>query len=223
MFSGLVESLQKIEKISLGQESLSLFISRPREFTDLKIGDSIAVDGICLTLEEMTSSQMKFTLGAETLKVLSGAVDLDLSRIEKKLLQKPVNLERSLKWGDRIHGHLVSGHIEALGTVIRAQAAGDSWIIEIKCPQELGAFIVNKGSIALQGVSLTVNSFENSVLQVCLIPETLKKTNLGFFKVSDYVHIETDLSLKSLLKTLENQDLIKKISEQIQLNCKGLL
>lgn len=223
MFSGLIESVQKIEKVTQGQGALSLFISRPAEFTDIKPGDSIAVDGICLTLEEFSSQQMKFTLGAETLKVISIPSLSPSAELEKKLSQKMVNLERSVKWGDRIHGHLVSGHVEEQGTVVKSQALGDSWILEVLCPENLGAFILKKGSIAFNGVSLTVNQFENSVVQVCLIPETLKKTNLGSLRPNDRINIETDLNVKSVLKIFENEELIKKISMQVQMKSGGLL
>lgn len=214
MFSGLIESVKKIEEIIWGEQSLSLWIGRPAEFKDIKIGDSIAVDGVCLTLEELTEAQMKFTLGAESLKILF--LMKDPASLEKKLIGKSVNLERSLKWGDRVHGHLVSGHVEALGTVVQSRPLGDSWILEVSCPSELKAFILKKGSIALHGVSLTVNEFTNSTVQVCLIPETIRKTNLAALRPGDQIHIETDLNIKSLVKILENEDLIQKISAHLK-------
>ena len=210
MFSGIVESVQNIEKFENGNDSLGLWISRPADFNDLKIGDSISLNGICLTLEEFTTNLMKFTLGTETLKILGASLPTFLNR--------SVNLERSLKWGDRIHGHLVSGHVESLGEVIRSEASGDSWIIEIKCPYESLAFILQKGSIALHGVSLTVNEVKGATIQVCLIPETLRKTNLKMFQVGDLINVETDLNIKSLLKTFDNKELLKKLSEQIRLS-----
>ncbi len=219
MFSGLIESVQKIENVILGEQSLSFWIVRPAEFNDLKIGDSISVDGACLTLEEFTSTQMKFTVGAESLKILFS--EKDLTKLEKKLTGKLVNLERSLKWGDRVHGHFVSGHVEALGSVIQSQAQGDSWILEVDCPADLKASILKKGSIALQGVSLTVNEFKDSKVQVCLIPETIRKTNLASLQPGDPIHIETDLNVKSFLKILENEELIKKISAQVQKQAGG--
>ncbi len=210
MFSGIVESVQNIEKFENGNGSLGLWISRPADFNDLKIGDSISINGICLTLEEFTSEFIKFTLGAETLKILGASLPTFLNR--------NVNLERSLKWGDRIHGHLVSGHIESLGMVTRSEASGDSWIIEIKCSSESLSFILQKGSIALHGVSLTVNEVKGATIQVCLIPETLRKTNLKLFQAGDLINLETDLNVKSLLKTFDNKELLKKLSEQIRLS-----
>jgi len=223
MFSGIIESTQKIEKVTQGQGALSVLISRPSDFTDLKVGDSIAVDGICLTLEESSTPEMKFTLGAETLKVMSALKNSSLDELEQKLWQKKVNLERSLKWGDRIHGHLVSGHVEEQGTVIKSEAFGESWILEVLCSKNLEPFILKKGSIAINGVSLTVNHFENLTLQVCLIPETLKKTNLGSLRPDDSVNIETDLNIKSLFKVLDNEMLIQKISAHVQMKSGGLL
>ncbi len=210
MFSGIVESVQNIEKFEHGNDSLGLWVSRPADFNDLKIGDSISLNGVCLTLEEFTANLMKFTLGTETLKILGSSLPIFLNR--------GVNLERSLKWGDRIHGHLVSGHVESLGEVTRSEASGDSWIIEVKCPCESLSFILQKGSIALHGVSLTVNEVKGATIQVCLIPETLRKTNLKMFQVGDYINIETDLNIKSLLKTFDNKELLKKLSEQIRLS-----
>lgn len=223
MFSGLVESVQKIEKVIPQNQSLTLMIARPREFDDLKIGDSISVDGVCLTLEKFTLEQMQFTLGLETLHILFSQTLSDLSHLQNKLLGKSVNLERSLKWGDRVHGHMVSGHVEALGEVVRAEAVGDSYILEISFPSELKSFILKKGSIALHGVSLTVNEINNTQLQVCLIPETLRKTNLGFLRPKDKINIETDLNLKSIFKIFENEELLSKISKQLQLQAGGSL
>lgn len=210
MFSGLVESVQKIAKVTQGDNSISLWITRPSEFGDLKVGDSISVNGICLTLESFDSEMMKMTMGAETLKVLAQSLTT--------FLNHPVNLERSLKWGDRVHGHMVTGHVESLAQITRSEAQGDCWILEIKCPDSVKEFILNKGSIALHGVSLTVNEIRQNQIQVCLIPETIKKTNLSLFRAGDYINLESDYAIKSLLKTFENKELLKRISEQIGLN-----
>lgn len=198
MFSGIVESTRRILTLEPGTQALRLVIERPDEFTDLKTGDSIAVNGVCLTLESFDASTMAFSMGAETLKVL------ELSH-PKKLLSIPVNLERSLKFGDRIHGHLVSGHVDFLAPITFSQALGDSWILKVNVNEQFKAAIWKKGSLAIHGVSLTINDVTGNEIEVCLIPETIKRTNLATLKVGDRVNIEMDWMAKGLLAALENR------------------
>lgn len=195
MFSGIIESTRPILSIEPGEQSLRLVIERPPEFNDLKAGDSIAVNGVCLTVENFDTASMTFALGAETIKVL------ELSS-PKKLMKFPVNLERSLKFGDRIHGHLVSGHVDFLAPVTFSEALGDSWILRLRIREHFQSAIWKKGSLAIQGVSLTVNDVTDSVVEVCLIPETIKRTNLAHYKVGDVLNIEMDWMAKGLMSTL---------------------
>jgi len=203
MFSGIIEFTRPILSIEPGEQCLRLVIERPSEFTDLKIGDSVAVNGVCLTVEAFTEQNMTFALGAETIKVL------ELSS-PKKLMRVPVNLERSLKFGDRIHGHLVSGHVDFLAPLTLSEAAGDSWILRVKMRDTFRPAIWKKGSLAIQGVSLTINEVisqeikggVDTTVEVCLIPETLKRTNLSQYKVGELLNIELDWMAKGLMASL---------------------
>lgn len=192
MFSGLIEACHPIQKVQEFNGLIRIWVQRPESFDDVKIGDSIAVNGICLTVEAFDEAQIQFALGHETLQAL---------QIQKEhLLNKRVNLERSLRFGDRLHGHLVSGHVEALGSLLQRTQQGDSLVLKIGIPTSLRPAIWKKGSIAVHGVSLTINDVGPAHFEVCLIPETLKKTNLNAIVVGDSVHLETDYLAKALFE-----------------------
>lgn len=192
MFSGLIEACRPIQKVQEFNDLIRIWIQRPAEFDDIKIGDSIAVNGICLTVESFDNESIQFALGHETLQVLK--ID------SKKLLNQKVNLERSLRFGDRMHGHLVSGHVEALGTLSKKSRQGDCLVLRISVPALLRAGFWKKGSAAIHGVSLTVNEVYENEIEVCLIPETLKKTNLEFLEEGALVNLETDYLAKALFE-----------------------
>lgn len=192
MFSGIIESVADIQKVQEFNSLVRIWVQRPQSFDDLSVGDSIAVDGCCLTIEEFTDQQIQFALGFETLSLLK----IRPSQLEKKV----VNLERSLRFGDRMHGHMVSGHIEGLGIVRNKTWQGDSLVFQIEISQTLRPSLWKKGSVCLHGVSLTVNEVGNDYFEVCLIPETLKQTNLVNLEVGASVHIETDYLAKALFE-----------------------
>lgn len=198
MFTGIVEAIGQIEKINNRNGVLEVLISRPDFFENLEIGESIAVDGVCLTLEKEFANQMQFAMGTETVELL---------KIEsKKLLGKKVNLERSLSFGARVHGHLVTGHVECLGQVVSVIEEGAVRVLDIEIPNSLKTFVWKKGSIAINGVSLTINKINDlsecggCIISVCIIPETLKRTNLGELQPSSLVNIETDYLPKIILR-----------------------
>ncbi len=190
MFSGIVETKKKIvEVISLNQ-ALRIHIERPHSFQDIKCGDSIAVNGVCLTLESFDAKILQFTVGYESLNILQWK--------KENLIGKNVNLERSLKFGDRIHGHLVSGHVDSLAQVIERKQLGESLFFRISLPLQFKKFIWKKGSVTIQGVSLTVNELDEKSFTVCLIPETLKNTNLSDIKEDEWVNLECDYLIKGI-------------------------
>lgn len=191
MFSGIVEAVAPILACEKQPALVRFQVVKPSDFNDLKIGDSIAVNGACLTVEAFDQETMTFAYAAESLLIL---------KIEPQaLLGQMVNLERSLRFGDRIHGHLVTGHIEGLGKVVSARAEGESWLMEIEFPAMMSGLIWQKGSITLHGVSLTVNQVKENRLTVCLIPETLKRTNLSALKPGESVNLEPDYFAKVLV------------------------
>ncbi len=192
MFSGIIESVAVIQKVQEFNSLVRIWVERPQSFNDLSIGDSIAVDGCCLTIEEFSEQHIQFALGFETLTLLK----IKPTQLENKT----VNLERSLRFGDRMHGHLVSGHVEGLGIIRGKTWQGDSLVFRIEVPAALRPSLWAKGSVAMHGVSLTVNDVGANDFEVCLIPETLKQTCLAKLEVGSTVHIETDYLAKALFE-----------------------
>lgn len=195
MFSGIIESVMPIVSSEGLQNAYRIQIKKPCEFSDIKLGDSIACDGVCLTVEAFDEEQMTFALAAETIKVLQWNPE--------SWIGKRVNLERSLRLGDRIHGHLVTGHVDSLCTVTRAANEGESFFLDVKVQDSILPYVWKKGSITLNGVSLTVNELQGSIVSVCLIPETLKRTNLGDLKVGSMINVEPDYMARGIQRSLE--------------------
>jgi riboflavin synthase len=195
MFSGIVETHSIVTAARKGSETINIDIDKPSSFDDLRTGDSIAVDGVCLTLESATPNSMTFTLGPETIRVTGWTLE--------RVQNRAVNLERSLRLNDRIHGHLVTGHIDATAAIREAKWEGETLRLEIEIPQALSPFIWPKGSVAVNGVSLTVNKVANERFSVGLIPETLKRTNLKTLKAGDRVNLEADNIARGLFHFAE--------------------
>ncbi|MFZ4405183.1 MAG: riboflavin synthase [Pseudobdellovibrionaceae bacterium] len=208
MFSGIVESCQPVvrqhseEFLNNQGQVLRLTIAKPTMFTDLSIGDSICCNGVCLTIESFSESEMQFALGAETLKVLNYSL-ADMQN-NKKFPWTVVNLERSLRFGDRIHGHLVAGHVEAVVPVTDISSWQEGSQVWVQLPDQIKPYVWKKGSITLNGVSLTVNEIDDKTLSVCLIPETLKRTNLQHLQKNDFVTIESDYFSKAAVQSMQN-------------------
>jgi len=161
---------------------------------DCKIGDSIAINGACLTIAELAGNLATFQLSAETLRK---------SALGKLKSSSPVNIERAMKATDRFGGHFVQGHIDGTATIRAIKRAGQSADMQFAASPELLDQMVVKGSVAVDGISLTIASMDNSSFNVVLIPETLKRTTLGSAKVSDVVNIETDIIVKTIKKQLD--------------------
>jgi riboflavin synthase len=194
VFSGIIEANSKILEIVEKESSVQIMVQRPVNFDDIKLGDSICVNGICLTAEKFNKETMTFSLGIETLKILNHGFS------SWKIYD--LNLERSLKFGDRVHGHLVTGHVDQIGQIVGTTKAGECWLIKVKLESfAQKAAVWKKGSIAINGISLTVNEVEIEgqaiVVSVCLIPETIANTNLAQFKVNEPVMVETDYLAKA--------------------------
>lgn len=195
MFSGIIETVSQVKQVFPHNQAVEVQLQRPAGFDDIKIGDSIACNGVCLTVHQFTDHTLNFILGFETLKTLN---------IKAESLQGQTwNLERSLKFGDRVHGHLVTGHVESLGKVVRNEAFGDSWFLNVECPKQLLKYIWKKGSLSVHGVSLTVNEIQNGIVEFCLIPETVSRTNLSQIPVNGFLNLETDYLAKLYLRNKE--------------------
>lgn len=195
MFSGIIERVSQVVSVNLEKTSHNLILERPDGFDDIKAGDSICVNGVCLTLENFTSSELAFTVGAETCEVTRWP----------QILSKGsrLNIERSLKVSDRIHGHSVTGHVDCAGLVVGVIRTADFIRIEVAVPKEFRRMVWLKGSIAINGVSLTVNKANDETIEVGLIPETIIRTNLSTLVMGDLVNLEFDTMAKFYLRQYE--------------------
>ena len=180
MFTGIIEAKAAVKEKS----DSSIVLDRPADFDDLKIGSSISVSGVCLSVVEINSDSIKFDVMPETLRKTKFG-DLKVG--------DHLNLERALSVSDRFEGHIVQGHIENIGEVKDVNKDGEDILLSVSLPKESVPFVVPKGSIAIDGVSLTVASVKNDLCMVALIPYTLKNSTLGDLKVGDKVNIETDV------------------------------
>ncbi len=197
MFSGLVESLGRVDRIVSEPPGCLLVIRAPEIAANTKVADSISVNGCCLTVVERTSDTMSFQAGPETLA---------RTNLGELVAGSPVNLERALALGDRLGGHFVSGHIDGQGTLTRIDDHGDWADYYFSVSKELAAHLASKGSVAVDGVSLTLVQCEKDMFSVALIPYTLRVTTLGARKIGDKVNIETDILAKYVQRLLEAKE-----------------
>jgi riboflavin synthase len=189
MFTGLVTELGAITAITRGESSAVFTIKAPGSVAGLGVGDSIAVNGVCLTATSLTADSFTADVMVQTLNLTS------LSQVE---VGSQVNLELAAQLDMRMGGHIVQGHVDGVATVLQL-APGEKWAqFDITVPEELMKYVVAQGSITLDGVSLTVGSLEDgsNLVTVWLIPETLAKTNLGGKKPGDLVNVEVDILAK---------------------------
>ena len=173
MFTGLVAELGTVQKLAQQGESYHLTVAAVKVLQNLKIGDSVAVNGACLTVVSMDDTAFTADVMPETVRL--------------------TNLERTLRLCDGFDGHIVSGHVEGLGVIASRRPEGIAMVVTINTPPELLKYIIKKGSIAIDGISLTVTQVTESSFSVSLIPHTAKETTLGFKDVGDSVNLETDI------------------------------
>ncbi len=184
MFSGIVEDIGSIKQASDRDGGLRLVIAIDTlDMRDVQRGDSIAVNGVCLTVVAHTLDSFSVDVSRETLNCTEG---LDT-------IGAPVNLEKALRLSDRLDGHLVSGHVDGVGEVVAFTDLGESWKLVVRVPQALAKFIAVKGSIAINGVSLTINQVSGNEFSVNLIPHTLQMTNLNYLRAGKRVNLEADM------------------------------
>ena len=183
MFTGIVEELGEVRRVQIIGRNALLEVKAVRVLDDTNVGDSIAVNGICLTVIKKRNNVLVFEVIPQTLRT----TNLGRIRIGEK-----VNLERSLRLGDRISGHFVYGHIDCLGTIRRKSFIRNNLCFEIAIPPKFISSIILRGSIAVDGVSLTVQDKKSNTFSVYVIPHTYKNTTLGFRRVSDKVNLELD-------------------------------
>tara|TARA_Y100000590_G_scaffold78996_1_gene87779 strand:+ start:1614 stop:2198 length:585 start_codon:yes stop_codon:yes gene_type:complete len=184
MFNGIIKNTGKINKIYKTNNNCVLEILSKMRFTNNEIGSSISCSGTCLTIEEFKKNLVKFYVSKET-----------LSRTNFKYLKKGdvINLEKSLKYGHRVSGHFVQGHVDTTAIVKKILYYGKSWLINLKIAKKYKKYLVQKGSITINGVSLTIANLSKDGFQIAIIPKTLKLTNLIYLKEKDSVNVELDI------------------------------
>ena len=196
MFTGLVEDIGRIEAVEKSGTSAVFTISTHLRLREMKLGASIAVNGACLTITKKRASSFMVDVSSETLQ------RTNLSQLQRGAL---VNLEQPMRLQDRLGGHLVTGHVDGLATLASSRKDGDFTFLDFQLPPRLGALFVEKGSVAVDGISLTVNQCGAKRFSVVIIPSTLQHTNLRGRRVGDKVNVETDLIGKYVRSFLDQQ------------------
>lgn len=191
MFTGLVEGIGRVFDARMSGGDMNISIKPLFDMSDCRAGDSVAVNGACLTITETNDDLLIFYASAET-----------TSRTTLGMLRKgsEVNLERALKLSDRLGGHIVSGHIDGVGKIAEKKQVKNSWLLGVEIDSSLSRYTIEKGSIAIEGISLTINRCNRGYFEVNIIPETASSTTLLNKRVGEKVNIETDMIAKYIEK-----------------------
>ncbi len=196
MFTGIIEELGTIRRITSAHDNARLEVSARTILADARIGDSIAVNGVCLTVVDKGSDWFAADVSAETLRRTS---------LKQAQAGTRVNLERAMAASGRFGGHIVQGHVDGTGEFLEAKVSGDGWVVRIGFPPELARYIVKKGSITVDGISLTVAALGNTWFEIAVIPHTWKVTNLGALGRGAAVNLEVDILAKYVERMLAHR------------------
>jgi riboflavin synthase len=180
MFTGIIQAIGHIDAVTMQGDDLKLSI-HATHLEDVIVGDSIAVNGVCLTVAQLNQTHFEAHVSKETLNVTTGLSS-----------KNPVNLEKALRLNDRLGGHLVSGHVDGVGEVTRFEQVGDCWLLAVRAPHAISKYIAKKGSICIDGVSLTVNTIEQDTFSMNIIPHTLEQTTFKNLCPGSRINIEVD-------------------------------
>ena len=194
MFTGIVEGIGKVKKITKAtknRSAIQMIVDLGKHGKGLKIGQSVALNGVCLTVTKLSKTGSTFEMIDETTK------KTDLGNLKVGGI---VNIERSLKAGDRLEGHFVLGHVDGVGIIKKIEKKPKEVQVWFEVPKSLSKYVVKKGSIAMDGISLTVVDVKKNLASVCLIPHTIEVTNFKTKGIGDKVNIETDILGKYILK-----------------------
>ena len=198
MFTGIIQALGSIKtKVTYDKGAVFSFTATDFDFSSIAIGDSIAVNGVCLTAIEVGSDFFKADVSQET---------LDCSIFSQLKQGDQVNLEKALRLNQGIDGHLVSGHVDGIASVSEQFSEGESTRFKINAPDNLVKYIARKGSVCINGVSLTVNSIVDNTFDLNIVPHTLSFTTLGELKTGDQVNLEVDIIARHLEQLLNNKE-----------------
>jgi riboflavin synthase len=195
MFTGIVETTVRVIAVTNGEKSQRLTLAI--EFPDLRLGQSIAVNGVCLTIAEISDGHVGFDVIQET-----------LARTNLGLLEAgdEVHVERSLRIGDRLDGHFVQGHVDGPARIVEQRADAQEWRIKLECPSDLAKYLAPKGSVTLDGVSLTIAALEGSHVEVALIPTTVQMTTLARRPIGWQCNMECDILAKTVISWMERKE-----------------
>jgi riboflavin synthase len=196
MFTGIIEEMGSVKALRREAGTARLTISASKVLGSTALGDSICVNGVCLTVVDMGRSEFSADVANETLKVT------DLGELQSG---QKVNLERALQLSARIGGHLVTGHVDAVGRIREKRSEGNSWRVFIEAPETALRYIIKKGSVAVDGISLTVADVDITGFSIAMIPHTAKLTTLGFKSAGDSVNLETDIIGKYVERLLSGR------------------
>ena len=194
MFSGIIKHTGKINKIYRNKNNCIIEIMSKIKFSKSEIGSSISCSGACLTLEKYKGNLSKFYISKET---------LDRTNFKTSIKGDLVNLEKSLKYGERISGHFVQGHVDTTSIIEKINFVGKSWLIKFKLKKKYSQYLIQKGSITINGISLTISKILKDGFQIVIIPHTLKLTNLLLLKKRSIVNVEFDILSKYIKNFLK--------------------
>ncbi len=200
MFTGIIEEVGTVKDFKFVSENAEISINCKKVLEETKIGDSIAINGVCQTVTKITDNNFTANISKETLNVTNFT---QLKQGEK------VNLERALTLNERIGGHIISGHVDSTARFVSANKLSDFYEMKFEVTPESSRYIVKKGSIAINGISLTVAEIENNIVKVSVIPHTFENTNLQNLQSGQTVNIETDVFAKYIEKFLLNVKVLK--------------
>lgn len=194
MFTGIIEELGKIESLTRAGDNALIKIKAKTVTADTKNGDSIAVNGVCLTALKVKKNSFTADVSAET---------LNRSTLGVLKVGSVVNLERAVTPSTRLGGHIVQGHVDAAGEFLDAAQNGDFWTVRIGYPREIAAYLVFKGSVAVEGISLTVANLTDDYFEIAVIPKTWEQTNLHVLQPGDKVNLEADITAKYIERIIQ--------------------
>ena len=194
MFTGLIEEIGEIKSIQKGAKSARITVNAAKIMSGLKLGDSVSTNGVCLTVTEFNKNSFSVDVMAETIRS---------SNLGKLKQGSCVNLERALRASDRLGGHIVSGHIDGIGTIVDLSIEENATWVSVETSRDILKYIVHKGSIAIDGISLTVAYVDENIFKVSIIPHTKGETTLVTKKIGDEVNLESDMMAKYIEKLLK--------------------
>lgn len=196
MFTGLVEELGRVSSIEHSVEGARIVVSAAVVTSDISNGDSIAVNGVCLTALDVTQNSFAADVSPET---------LDRTTIGNLSVGSQVNLERALLPSTRLGGHIMQGHVDGRGTFLSAESQGDFWTVKIGFSDKFARYLVHKGSVAVEGISLTVSALDQDNFDIAVIPKTWERTNLSTLHPGDAVNLEADIIAKYVERIMQSR------------------